>query len=595
MRKSQTLLMTAFAVLLLCACSDWGQMDPPAGNQVFPKLERVSSYAFNTDLDDTFQLFAYPSGNMPALYSDEEHGSVLHLNGGYLQTDNPLNDVRIQNGVSLTFWIKQAVPEEGEEQDLEGAIFAFGNENASLRLFFTASGRLRYDGIDGTYEYDPLSVKNDAKTGLLTPGEWHYVALLVTNTGYFVHVDGEQVIDHTETEFDCSKIVEFMASAPKLFIGYGSDTQPGEMWLSNFAIYRNQITYAQIRVPNVGGGGGEVKNYIIVGLEDRSTPWWSAFSDLVTITGDQTINFGFYNHTNGTANWNNYLIVVTNGRSFGEAGYAEYFVLRADAWGWGDGHSNDNISHNFNWDNFRDEINGAWIDLSIKRTDNRLDLTAVATTTGKTVYTMTYHYEGNLEGTIGAFLTCEGSYLEIDPEKVFAGNVYNPGSYVVGPADLSAGWWQHFSEFTKITGNTPYPFCFNFVNNTNGAANWNNWVLVVTNGLNRGDDGYGPASEYFVLRADAYGWGGNHVGANISHDYNWDTYTTDMKNATCEIFLTRNGNRIDMTAKTTTTTGTVYTMTYFCEGVTTPDIGIFFTLEGASLDFRKVGYYPFLK
>jgi len=591
MNKTGKWRILSLTVLLCASCSNWGQMDPPAGNQVYPKLERISSYTFN-ELDDAFQLSTYPDGDLPDLESDEEHGSVLHLNGGYVEINNPLNAAKIQNGVSLTFWFKQLAPEEGEKQDLQGAIFAFGNENAAQRVFFTANGWLNYDGPDGTYEHNnPASVE----TGILSPaGEWHYVALSVTNTGYFVFVDGVEKINHTETGFDCSKIVQFMASAPKLYIGYGSGAQPKEMWIDDLNIYRNQITNVQTEVP-VTNGGGEETNYIIVGEEDCSTGWWSAFSDFITITGNQTMHMGFYNHTNGNENWNNWVIVVTNGKNRGEAGYAEYFVLRADAWGWGDGnHSNDNISHNYNWGSFKTDMKDAYVDLTVKRTDNRIDLTAVTTTTEKTVYTMTYSYEGNLEGAIGAFLTCEGACLEIDPETVYVGQSYSAGSYTVGPPDLTAPFWAHFSDFIAINGNTPYPFVHAFINHTNEGANWNNWLLVVTNGKNRGEDGY---AEYFVLRADAWGWGdGNFVLNNISNSFDWNTFRSDMNGAYCMVILTRSANRIDVTAKVKTAAGVkLGDYTFFYEGVSTTDIGLFLLVEGASLDMRTVGYYPFLK
>ena len=199
------------------------------------------------------------------------------------------------------------------------------------------------------------------------------------------------------------------------------------------------------------------------------------------------MHFGFYNYTSGTDNWKNWLVVLTNGKNRDEAGYAEYFVLRADAYGWGDSnYVGGNISHNFNFDDgsFVNDMKGAYVDLTIKRTGNRIDIKAVVTSTAGTVYNYTFFYEGSLADNIGAFLTCEGSYLAIDPETVYVGQQYAPNTYLVGPADLSAGWWSYFSNFSLIKTN---PFVYTFINNTSGAANWNNWLLVVTNGKDRGE------------------------------------------------------------------------------------------------------------
>jgi hypothetical protein len=311
------------------------------------------------------------------------------------------------------------------------------------------------------------------------------------------------------------------------------------------------------------------------------------------MTGNQTIHFGFYNHTNGSANWNNWLLVLTNGKAFGETGYAEYAVLRSDAYGWGDASYNgENISSNFNFDTFTTDMNGAYVDLTIKRADSRVDVTAIITTTGGTIYTYTFYHEGVTTADIGAFLTCEGSYLEIDPETVYVGEQYAPDTYRIGPTNCSAGWWSYFSNLSVISGNTASPFVHTFYNYNNSADNWNNWLIVVTNGKDRDEDGY---AEYFVLRADAYGWGDAYVGDNLSYSFNWDTFITDMNGAYCMIILTRSGNRLDMTAKITTAKGvTLGDYTFYTEGITTSDVGIFFTVEGASLDMRTVGYYPFL-
>ncbi|GAB6120357.1 LamG-like jellyroll fold domain-containing protein [Dysgonomonas termitidis] len=589
-KKWAPLIMAAFTILLCASCQDWGETDPPSGNQVYPKLEKIVTYSFEEEIDPAIiQLYAYSDGNTPALANDEERkSSVLHLNGGYAHINNPLNSVKVQNGVSLTFWMKQVVQTgENSGQDLEGALFSFQNENGTQKFFFTANGWLSYDGVDGKYEDNNPS---GYKTGLLTAGEWHYVAMTIRDNGYVVYVDGQKKIDKEVTGFDFSKIVQFMASVPSLYLGYGSGAETQEWMLDDLTIYRNQITDSQIKVPGTGGEEEE-NNYIIVGNEDMSTPWWSAFSDLVTMQGDQTMHFGFYNYTNGVNNWHNWALVLTNGKNRDEAGYAEYFVLRADAWE-NISFSGTNITSDYNWDTFTTDMKGAYVDLTIKRTSNRIDVTAITTTTSGTVYTMNYFYEGTLASSIGSFLTCEGAYLAIDPETVYVGQQYAPDTYLVGPADLSAGWWSYFSNFSLIKTN---PFVYTFINNTSGAANWNNWLLVVTNGKDRGEAGY---AEYFVLRADAFGWGPEGSGynaANISASYDWDSFTTQMKGAYCMIILRRSGNRLDMTAKVTTADGVkLGDYTFFYEGITTTDVGAFLTVEGASLNMRTVGYYPFL-
>lgn len=255
------------AILTLCmgSCQDWGQMDPPAGTQVYPKLEQVANLTFDEETlnPDEIQAFAYPEGEIPSLVKDEKFQQVLHLSSGYIRLFNPLNKVKVQNAVSLTFWMKQAnSPQiEGEENlknepDLTGAIFSFENENATQRMFFTANGWLHYEGVDGTYEDNN---PDNAQTGIISPGEWHYIAISIKTDGYFVYVDGLKKIEKTITDFDYSKIVQFMASVPYIYIGYGSDTQTKEMWIDDINIYRNTITSKETKVPKKGTGGGSVE------------------------------------------------------------------------------------------------------------------------------------------------------------------------------------------------------------------------------------------------------------------------------------------------------------------------------------------------
>ena len=95
------------AILTMCmgSCQDWGQMDPIPGNQVLPKLELVANLTFDDEKlnPEEIQTFAYPDGDIPSLFTDETLGQVLQLEGGYARIFNPLNKVKVQDGVSLTF------------------------------------------------------------------------------------------------------------------------------------------------------------------------------------------------------------------------------------------------------------------------------------------------------------------------------------------------------------------------------------------------------------------------------------------------------------------------------------------------------------
>ncbi len=604
-RKWPSFIMAAITVLSFSACEEWGQMDPPAGTDIYPKLEQVANIDFEPSekegetgfIPESFNYYAYEGGDIAMVEKDDDHGNVLHLPNGYARTFNPLTAYKAQNGVSLTFWVKQALRIDDEtkeelEPDLTGALFSFQNSNGAQRMFITANGWLKYEAVDGEYEANNPETNKVSKNPLLLPaGEWHYMAVTVRNDGYSIYVDGKQCIDKIvpEAEFDFSKIVQFMASTPYLYIGNGSDTPTQEMWIDEIKIYRNQITDSECQMP--GTGSDEVSPWLIVGSEDYSTPWWTAFSDLFTHTGDGSINLGFYNHTTGTgANHENWVLVITNGKAIGEDGYAEYVVLRNDAWGWGTYYDSGTMTHEFKFDDgsFVPDMQNSWVDLTLTRMDGHMAMVADITCTSGKTYHYTFDFDGNISDTWGCFLTCENSWLEISKDEIFNGQTFT--DYVVGATDSSAAWWTTFSDLDVLNGDFTN-FAYEFINgNTGTGGNHNNWVLVCTNGKAFGEAGY---AEYFVLRSDAYGWGDKYDGNNIVHDFNWDTFVKDMHNSTTRIYLTNSGGNLSLLARVKKENGEMLPDYRFSAEGISGEIGFFFVLDGNYLDIRKVGFFPY--
>lgn len=616
-RKWPYLLGAVFTVLSFSTCQDWGEMDPPAGNQTYPKLERVANINFEeADFDPaSFNYYAYENGEI-ALVEDSEdelYGNVLHLPNGYARLFNPLNTVKVQNGISLTFMLKQAQQTDGEsgdllENDLKGALFSFQNANGTQRMFLTANGWLNYDALDGTYEAN--NPETECKTGMIdNDGLWHYVALKVCNDGYEVYVDGKKKVEKTETKFDFSKIVKFMAAAPYLYIGYGADEPTKEMWIDDLRLYRNQITAKEVadyRKPT-SGGEEDSKTLITFGAEDNSDAFLSVTSDLYSFR--KSVHMGFYNYTSEGDNWNNFAIIVSNNKKSGDADYQEYFILRADAFGWKGGVFDNNtnidptilnLTHNYNWDTFKKDMQGAYINLDITREKNTLQINIAITTTNGTTYTMTGSYEDeNLTEELGAYLTVDHSHFKLDATDVYTeSKIFTPDNNLVGPTDCSAGWWAHFSEESFIEGDNPDTFCYEFINNNTGnGSNWHNWLWVVTNGSPRGSADY---KEYFVLRADAYGWqydintNTDPSLLNLSHSYDYNTFVSDLHGARIRIIITRSENVLNFIIKTRTAAGVnLGDLTGHFDALNTPTFGTFLTVEQASLELKKAGYFPY--
>lgn len=253
----------ALAVLLFAAtsCDDWGRKDPPAGNQVNPTLENVAAYDFEAEegIDPTVMtLTANPGGTAPEIVEDEIKGKVLDLSNGYVAMKNPFNRVTLQKAASFTFWMRQPLvvntDEEGNEtvepQNLEGSLLQFENGSGNATLSINANGGISYLAADGEWrENDP----SEYKTGFLSPGDWHYVALIIFNDGYELYVDGDRKVNKIVADFDCSKLVRFINNVPVMRI---SSPDNNSRWLvDDLKLYRNTITAKEISRPNLGGGG----------------------------------------------------------------------------------------------------------------------------------------------------------------------------------------------------------------------------------------------------------------------------------------------------------------------------------------------------
>lgn len=86
-------------------------------------------------------------------------------------------------------------------------------------------------------------------------------------------------------------------------------------------------------------------------------------------------------------------------------------------------------------------------------------------------------------------------------------------STTVGAMDNSAAFWTAFSDAVAIPSGKK--LTFEFDNYGSGANNWNNWNVCVANNKSRDAEAY---KEYFVLRSDAYGWGGKMADEGYAYD-----------------------------------------------------------------------------
>lgn len=174
--------------------------------------------------------------------------------------------------------------------------------------------------------------------------------------------------------------------------------------------------------------------------------------------------------------------------------------------------------------------------------------------------------------------------FDVTVEK-HAATFVTPSPAILGAEDCTTGWWgAHLDADVKVpAGETR---AFSFTNLGGGAANWNNYVVVLRNAA---------LAEYVVVRSDNYGWTGDNSGpygwknctAGSTGAADWATWLAGMNGAKVVVYVTNNNNgTADVLAITTGTDGKVNTQYYYgIDGVDANDLFVDFTVDSSCLKF----------
>ncbi len=303
---------------------------------------------------------------------------------------------------------------------------------------------------------------------------------------------------------------------------------------------------------------------LVLGAEDNTSGWWTAHTENIKVEPKETKVVNFSNYTTGTANWNNFVIVLN------KASLAEYAVVRADNYGWGDGYAActrvGGFADDEGWAAWRAAMNGAKVTAYITNNgDGTADIKAVMNGTDGNVYVQEYNGINTVDPDDMYFrFTIDGCHLVFDN--------------AVGAADCSTGWWGAHSPLVQVKA---HQVCtVNFTNYTSGVANWNNFVVV----LNRAD-----LSEYAVVRADNYGWGDGYGACKPSGGQaDWGAWLAAMNGAKVTMLVVNNGDgTADVKAVMHGTDGKDYTQDYIGINTIDPDNFYFrFTVDSSYLVFE---------
>ena len=331
------------------------------------------------------------------------------------------------------------------------------------------------------------------------------------------------------------------------------------------AVYTKTYKGEAAAQPVIGYASFEVvdKMYTMLGAADNSTGWWGAHSENIRVAPGETYVSSFTNYTSGGANWNNFVIVLCAEDN------SEYAVVRADNFGWGAGYDeNPNLELSggqADWAGWLAAMDGAKVTTFVTNNGNgTADVEAVMVGTDGVTYNQ--YYRGITIDSENFYFrfTVDGCHLEFDN--------------VLGEEDNSTGWWTaHSADITVPAGAT---YTTRFKNYTNGAANWNNFLVVLT----RQDN-----SEYAVLRADNYGWGDSYAAATTSGGQSdWEAWLAAMDDATVTVSVSNNGDgSADVRCVILGSDGVTYTQDYIGLSPIDPeDFRFRFTCEGSHLVFE---------
>jgi hypothetical protein len=302
---------------------------------------------------------------------------------------------------------------------------------------------------------------------------------------------------------------------------------------------------------------------LLLGAEDNSTPFWGAHTENIKIAPKETKVATFTNYSSCANNWNNFCVVLC------KADNAEYAVVRADNFGWGDGYAacTPTMEEGRDWDVWRPAMDGAKVTTYVTNNgDGTVDVKAVMVGNNGVTYTQEYKGINTVNPDDFYFrYTVDGSHLVFDKE--------------VGASDCSTPFWGAHSPNIQVIG---HQVCtVNFMNYSSCANNWNNFCIVLCKADN---------SEYAVVRADNFGWGDGYAACTPSMEAgrDWDVWRPAMNGAKVSAKIVNNGDgTADIKVVMHGNNGVDYTQDYIGINTIDPDNFYFrFTVDGSYLVFE---------
>lgn len=256
------------------------------------------------------------------------------------------------------------------------------NRNSSFDL--DGNGILNYDDSDDIPNDGVWPWINKLDDTVYGKKEWIMVSIVATGETYdyynattglneprvgcYLYINGVEVMNGTaEGVTTLGVISDYHGLSPEILKGDGLEGYLGinywdlcmRAYFDELYIFDEALTAGQIATLWADGdatvetvkpedaapevGAPVDPNAIdVAGTPDMLTSWWGDWTRSWEIADGQTVTVKLNNYSLGGSNWNNYCTVFTNVATPGHSapsnveGYAEYAVVRADLYGWGD-------------------------------------------------------------------------------------------------------------------------------------------------------------------------------------------------------------------------------------------------------------------
>ena len=223
------------------------------------------------------------------------------------------------------------------------------------------------------------------------------------------------------TEGHLGAAISWKSSNPSILTDEGKVKGKGKVTMT-MTISKDDYEYVKDYTLNIDAEAEETTPvyYPESSVKNTTSGWWTNFSPYYELQAGKKMQFKFYNYSDMSAAWNNWILVAAQMKRE-DAGYGadkEYFAIRNDFFGWGGSHNASGFTHDFDTSDkmnvFKTEMNGSLVDMTVSLSAAGVFKmeSAITTQAGKVYH---YSYTTTLvakPSKIVLFFVNEGSYID---------------------------------------------------------------------------------------------------------------------------------------------------------------------------------------